>query len=65
MRALELRDAPAVVLNVGGMQPMAAVRLLKEVVADEESRKEWRKSARVAAIMGSCPKTRDSFVSGL
>ena len=62
---LGLADAPGTVLNVAGVGPSAAVQLLKlSMPKDALERQKWLDSARVAAIMGSCPKSKQSFVSG-
>lgn len=64
-RALNLAAAPATVLDVRGARPLEALQRLREAVpTDPMARKEWFAKARVAAIMGSCPKSRESFAAG-
>ncbi len=41
-----------------------ALRNLREWV-QAEGRENWQSNARIAAIMGSCPKTHKSLVSGI
>ena len=64
-RALELAAAPTTVLDVRGARPVEALQRLRLVIPkDAKGRREWFANARVAAIMGSCPKSRASFTAG-
>ena len=64
--ALALADAPPLLLDVTGKGPNDAIRLLKESLpCDMRERILWQRRARVAAVLGSCPKTRSSFRSGI
>ena len=65
-RALELTDKPTSILDISGAKPLAALALLKaQLPTDAAGLREWRGKARVAAVMGSCPKSLGSFKSGL
>ena len=65
VQALALCDAPQVVVDVTGCGPNAAVQLLRQSLpSDVEGRRVWCQRAKIAAIIGSCPKSRDSFRSG-
>ena len=65
-RALELTAAPSLVIDVSGAKPLAALALLEaSMPADPEQRAAWRGKARVAAVLGSCPKSLASFKSGV
>ena len=60
-----LCDTPATVFDVKGLGPAAALKALVSELPESQDEKEimWQR-ARVAAVMGSCPKTRESFRSG-
>ena len=61
----DLASAPTSILDVGGATPTEAIRRLKRVLpVSEAERTEWAKRARIAAVMGSCPRSRASFKSG-
>ncbi len=63
---LALADTPLVVHDVTGLGPAAALASLKERLPQAiDDRLRWRKEAKIAAILGSCPRARDSFRSGL
>ena len=65
-RALELTAAPALVIDFAGAKPLAALALLEASMPDDpEQRAAWRSKARVAAVLGSCPKSLASFKSGV
>ena len=65
-QAIALADSPAVLLNVAGRGPGAALALLStQLPSDAYSREAYRLQARRTAILGSCPKSRDSYKSGL
>jgi len=60
-----LINAPSYELDVTGLGPCAAIAALqRDLPLDEVGRKRWLQQAKVAAILGSCPKTRDSLRSG-
>ena len=53
-------------LDVAGIRPNQALDLLERSLPDDEgARESWRARARVAAVMGSCPRSLKSFKSGL
>jgi hypothetical protein len=59
-----LVQAPTQLLDIEGAKPTAALKNLEEWI-NKEGRLEWQRQARTAAIMGSCPKSRAGFQSGL
>ncbi len=64
-QALALCEAPQLMVDVTGCGPNAALQLLRQTLpSDASSRLEWCRRAKIAAIVGSCPKSRDSFRSG-
>ena len=64
-QALSLASMPTLLLNVCSARPLEALELLdRNLPRDEASLREWRHSARVAAVMGSCPRSKESFKSG-
>ncbi len=64
-RAIELVDAPLVLVDVRGAKPMEALsRLRATLPGDPAERRVWAQQARIAAVMGSCPKSHESFKSG-
>ena len=66
VQALRIFDVPQVVLNVGGLTPNDALKHLRNTIPkDEPGRLLWHRQARIAAIVGSCPKTRGSMKSGI
>jgi len=53
-------------LNVANFRPLEALELLnRNLPADSEARARWRDTARVSAVMGSCPRSIACFKSGL
>ena len=65
-QALALCDTQRIGLDVTGRGPGAALRMLEGAIPlDAASRHMWMENARIDAILGSCPKTRESFKSGL
>ena len=65
-RALELGKMPTTVLNLRGVKPLEALELLRRnLPSDPDSLAEWRGRARVAAVMGSCPRSLSRFISGI
>ncbi len=64
-QALALCEAPQLMVDVTGRGPNAALQHLRQTLpSDASSRLEWCRRAKIAAIVGSCPKSRDSFRSG-
>ena len=58
-------QGPTTLLNLRDIKPLEALMLLKENLPDDpEGKAAWRSSARVAAVLGSCPRTLKSFMSG-
>ena len=65
-RVNTLADAPLLFHDVSGLGPTAAIEKLKESMpSDSAAHARWLSEARVAAILGSCPRSRESFRSGL
>ena len=63
--ALQLASAPTTVLDVKNAKPIhALVRLREQVQDNAAARAEWRKKARTAAVIGSCPRSLQSLDSG-
>jgi len=63
--ALQLASAPTMVLDVKNAKPIhALVRLREQVQDNAAARAEWRKKARTAAVIGSCPRSLQSLDSG-
>ena len=68
---LAVQDAPVVsklalparVAGVGG--PRRAFQALQKVVVCEKDRQEWMHAARIAAILGSAPRSLDKLECGL
>ena len=64
-QALALCDTQSIGLDVTGRGPGAALRMLEGAIPlDAASRHMWMENVRIDAILGSCPKTRESFKSG-
>ena len=61
----QLRGSKASDLDIATKGPRAAGVLLVENVKRGLDRQEWIENARVAAIVGSCPKSHPSVISGL
>ena len=65
-QAVELVRKPTVVLDVTGSRPSQALNVLHQALPQDATRhKRWIADARIAAVLGSCPKSHASFVSGL
>ena len=60
----EIFLAPAVSLDISSAGPLGALKRLKEVV-DRIGSNEWAKRARITAVLGNCPKSKDSMHSGV
>ena len=53
-------------LDVAGATPKEALKRLQTELAGEQGRcTEWRKRARIAAVLGSCPRSHGSFRAGV
>ncbi len=64
-KALDLDRVPTLLLNVRQAKPLEALELLRNNLPDDPARlAEWRQTARVAAVLGSCPRSLQSFKSG-
>lgn len=62
---LAMIDTPSLLVDITGLGPRAALdHMHTDMPKDSEARERWWADARVSAIMGSCPKTRDSVKSG-
>ena len=62
----KLHDMPTKVIDVKGKKPLHALQDLQEQIQDDEDKRAaWRTEARVAAIMGSCARSRDCVRSGI
>ena len=65
VQALAIVDVPQSVIDINGLTPRESLAKLGQVVPSGDiERRLWIKNAKVAAIIGSCPKTRQSFRSG-
>ena len=51
-------------VGVGGLGPRNAVKQVKLALADGQSDRNWAEKTRVMALLGSCPKSHKSFISG-
>ena len=61
-----LSSAQTTLLHIRNARPLDALELLaRNLPKDPQRRKEWTAHARVAAVMGSCPRSLASFKSGL
>ena len=61
----QLHDRPTQVLDITGVKPRQALALLRQQLQGTPARRiAWLGDARIAAVMGSCPRSRDSFTSG-
>ena len=61
----QLVDCKASDLDIASKGPRAAGALLVDNLKRGLDRQEWVERARVAAIVGSCPKSHPSVISGL
>ena len=65
-KALVALDTPQFFADISGLTPCVATRYLRETMPmDAQGRLEWCRQAKIAAILGSCPKSRKSFASGI
>lgn len=62
----EIQQANTTLLNLRGIRPLEALEMLdRNLPRDIKARERWRDEARVAAVMGSCPRSMPSFRSGM
>ena len=62
----ELIKQPTEMLSIKGVKPLKALQMLRaRLGTDPEAREKWLGEARVASILGSCPRSKDSFRSGV
>ena len=60
-----LSEQPTQVLDIKMQKPLTALQTLREQLGDDPAKQaEWREQARIAAVMGSCPRSKASFKSG-
>ncbi len=66
-KALDSVGAPSVLVDVAGATPLHALKRLRSSLSGNSpvELEAWRAKARVAAVMGSCPRSHHSFISGL
>ena len=63
--ALQLHRKPTQVLQIKDTKPIKALQVLEGAIGnDPEKRRQWLQEARIAAILGSCPRSLNSFQSG-
>ena len=64
-RAKLLADQPGSILNVRDLRPTDTLKRMKIVFNRDPAQKQlFLDSARASAVMGNCPKSRDSFRAG-
>ena len=64
--AKALEDAPKQVAEIGAATPRESLQQLKVALRDKpEERRLWAQKAKIAAILGACPKSQKSLISGL
>ena len=62
----QLHTKPGTVLAIKGKKPLAALDMLAERLDGCPSKRaKWRDEARVAAVLGSCPRSTESHSSGV
>ena len=65
-RAKDLADQPSVLVNTADFGPMEAAKRLKVLFDRDQSKKQnFVETALANAVMGNCPKSRDSFRTGI
>lgn len=61
-----LDDAPKQVAEIGAATPRESLQQLKVALCGKpEERRLWAERAKIAAILGACPKSQKSLISGL
>ena len=64
-RAIVLADQQSSILNVKDLRPTDTLKRMKVVFnRDPAQRQLFVDSARASAVMGNCPKSRESFRAG-
>ena len=64
-QAKDLAALPTALVGVSGVKPITALKRLKcEFELHPEKRRQFNELSRASAVMGNCPKSRDSFASG-
>jgi hypothetical protein len=61
----QVRAGASVVFDASAGGPTKACRQVSAILSDDAVRLEWMESARTSAILGACPRSRGSVVSGL
>ena len=65
-QVLDLVNTPLIWHDVSDMDPNAAVESMRAAMPTSAvERARWKRSAKISAILGSCPRARGSFASGL
>ena len=60
-----IKNAHANILCVKGKGPREAMRDLATILTNDKARADWKEAARLAAIVGSCPKSMREASSGM
>ena len=61
----ELCEKPTTIMNVRNTRPQQALDALREALPnDEPSKALWRQQARLAVVLGSCPRSLAGLKSG-
>ena len=60
-----IKNAHANILCVKGKGPREAMRDLAAILTNDKARADWKEAARLAAIVGSCPKSMREASSGM
>ena len=64
--AKALEDAPKQVPEIGAATPRESLQQLRAALRGKpEDRRLWAQKAKIAAILGACPKSQKSLISGL
>ena len=64
-QVLALADVPETVVDIIGKGPLAAIRSMDEhLPRDAVERNAFWATARISAVTGSLPRSKDSFRSG-
>ena len=51
--------------SIEGLGPRLALKRIAPALNDQVAKRQWVEQARIKAILGSCPKTRQSALSGM
>jgi len=60
-----VKNVKAVTIPVEGLGPRMALKRLSESVHGPVATQQWVSEARMNALLGSCPRTHSSFISGV